>query len=1032
MKKTILLVIFELMAFLCYGQQSLWVGESYRFDVTSSVMGLTANTSWSTSGGYLQLTGSGFYRDIKVTQYFSGSATVTCEWDYKLTGSDSYTHVKRQVTISCRDNQVSISPTSLTMTPGQKEYVTYGHQYSNAYTSAAEAYFTSQDPSICSVSSSGLVEAKNPGTTYINVYSKISSVSPYCKVTVNKIEPTSVALPHSIEMTGGEEMELTATITPSNANTVLSWYSSDPDVVKVDNGLLKAYLEGEAIITVKTDNGLSADCQVKVNKGQLKLYSSIESGWVDKDTRIMLSASQPGSIIYYTIDKTDPTYSSAVYEKPFVAEKNLIIKAKAVKEGYYDSNIETFEYNIRDFVIQQNFPENGASVNPYVIPYIEYNSALTQGDNFEEVAIIDSHKDFIPTKAFIYENTLFIAPLQHLQNEMAYSIIIPEAAVINEEGEANKAYGFSFNTGERVIKIAFGEENCGILTSDGSFWMWGYQRFGQLGDGSTLYNILTEPEFILDNVTDFALSNQRGFALKSDASVWAWGKNDSGYLGTGNTTNQTTPVRILSDVKKIYAGYGTSAAIKNNGDLYMWGSNSHGQIGDGSITTAKSPKKILTNVTDVSVRYNHTCAVVDGRVVYSWGHNCHREHFPYKTYGQGVEIKTPFRWNDYSADAVETTEGNTILIKDGELKICGINYNGVVGSGMTQPYVLESLINPISGIKEVKTGTSHILALDNNDTLWGWGNNNNGQIGDFTTSNVYKPYEILSDVEYFSTWGGTSAAILKNGDVYVWGNNEEGQLMGVSNQKNVLKPTKIIDGPKVKDLESVSIIGSSPIVKENDTTVAFIITQPVDASISSLEFSSSNEKIATVNELGVISGISEGTVDIIATVISPTGETWTCSREITVVRPEIPQFSVEEALDFINGKSGEAIVKGLVSEINEINPLFGTATYSIKDNLDRQSSLLIYKGLFLNGEPFTSVDDIAIGDYIEVKGMLDRLEGDTPAMMENNRLLNHISGITEIMREEETRNKIFNLQGIRVTNPVRGQIYILNGKKIIY
>ncbi len=161
-------------------QQALWVGQSYTFDVSSSVMGLTANMSWSTSGGYLSLSGSGLYRTITVTQYFSGTATVTCEWDYKLTGNGSYTHTKRQVTISCRDNQIFISPTSMTLTPGESRHVSYRHQYDNQYTSAANAYFQSSDPSICTISSSGEVIAKSPGTTYINVYSKVSSVSPYC------------------------------------------------------------------------------------------------------------------------------------------------------------------------------------------------------------------------------------------------------------------------------------------------------------------------------------------------------------------------------------------------------------------------------------------------------------------------------------------------------------------------------------------------------------------------------------------------------------------------------------------------------------------------------------------------------------------------------------------------------------------------------------------------------------------------------------------------------------------------------------
>lgn len=252
-------VLMMLISFSALSQQTLWVGQTYRFDVTSSVLGLTANISWSTSGGYISLNGSGFYRDITVTQYFSGTATVTCEWDYKLTGNGKYTHVKRQFTITCRDNKVSISPTTLNMVPGQTQYVSYRHQYDNQYTSAANAYYQSSDPSICTVSQSGQVIAIKPGTTYINVYSKISSVSPYCKVTVSKIDPTAVEIPSSINLIRGAQIKLTPTLTPLNATTDLTWYSSDEGIATVSSsGAVTGISRGNASIFVVTRNELTA------------------------------------------------------------------------------------------------------------------------------------------------------------------------------------------------------------------------------------------------------------------------------------------------------------------------------------------------------------------------------------------------------------------------------------------------------------------------------------------------------------------------------------------------------------------------------------------------------------------------------------------------------------------------------------------------------------------------------------------------------------------------------------------------------
>ena len=276
-KQGVLLVCMLLMPLSFNAQQSLWVGQSYKFDVSSSVLGLTANMSWSTSGGYLSLSGSGFYRNITVTKYFSGTAYVTCEWDYKLTSSGSYTHTKRQIAITCRDNQVSISPASMSLTPGQTRYVSYSHQYSNDYTSAAQAYFQSSNPLVATVNAStGEITAVSSGTTYINVYSKISSVAPYCLVTVKDVSPTSVSIPSSISMVAESVTRtLVPTLTPSNASTTYSWSSSDSNIASVSSsGTISAKNPGKATITVTTANGLKSACDVTVSEPDFKITST--------------------------------------------------------------------------------------------------------------------------------------------------------------------------------------------------------------------------------------------------------------------------------------------------------------------------------------------------------------------------------------------------------------------------------------------------------------------------------------------------------------------------------------------------------------------------------------------------------------------------------------------------------------------------------------------------------------------------------------------------------------------------------------
>ncbi len=247
------------------GQQRLWVGQSYKCDVTSSVMGTTADMSWS-GDVCLSLSGSYFYRDVVVTDYFEGTQTVTCTWKYKLYYNDTWKTQTVRWNISCYENPLSISPTSMTLYVGQEDYIGYGHKYSNNYTNSARVSFSSSNSTIVSVNSSGKVTAKSPGTAYVNVHSSLASGSPYCLITVKEAVPTGVSLPATEKIIEGETKQLTPKVTPSGISTSYTWKSDNPDVVSVDTeGRIKGVKVGSTKIWVTTvKGGYTASCTVTV------------------------------------------------------------------------------------------------------------------------------------------------------------------------------------------------------------------------------------------------------------------------------------------------------------------------------------------------------------------------------------------------------------------------------------------------------------------------------------------------------------------------------------------------------------------------------------------------------------------------------------------------------------------------------------------------------------------------------------------------------------------------------------------------
>ncbi|RMD80492.1 MAG: hypothetical protein D6809_01080, partial [Gammaproteobacteria bacterium] len=177
-----------------------------------------------------------------------------------------------------------------------------------------------------------------------------------------------------------------------------------------------------------------------------------------------------------------------------------------------------------------------------------------------------------------------------------------------------------------VTQIAAGGDHTCALRIDGTVWCWGWNQYGQVGDGSN--NDAPTARRVVVDATGTALTgvqavvSERGShscALKQDGTVWCWGDNRKGQLGDGSTTsrNVAVPVQGLPDpaqdpVVALAAGGGGrdptvlsrlpndpnaleqyegghTCALTQSGKVYCWGSNDRGQLGDGSTTDRTSP-----------------------------------------------------------------------------------------------------------------------------------------------------------------------------------------------------------------------------------------------------------------------------------------------------------------------------------------------------------------------------------------------------------------------------------------------------------
>lgn len=671
--------------------------------------------SWSTNGGYLSLSGSGFYRTITVNQYFSGTATVTCEWDYKLTGNGRYTHTKRQVTISCRDNQVSISPTSITLSQGDVGHVGYQHQYDNQYTSVAHAYFKTSNPSVCTVSSSGEVHAVGPGTAYINVYSKISSVVPYCLVTVKNPKPTSISIPSNLKLTIGEKKTIHPTLYPSNAIANIFWESSNPDIACVSSGgTVSGLKHGTAIITARTDNGITSTCNVTVEKNKLSINAIPSSGLITKGTPIELFASESDAKIYYTTDGSNPNPSSLYYSNPILITENTQVKAYAVHPDYLDSEILNLNFEITSLILEQILPEQGIDVKPHLYPCFEFNQNIRHSFAFDDIRLYSNNNEVAFDKV-IQGHKLFVVPDKLDRKNIR--IEIPQGAVESFSNDVNVKINAQFDyTSAEPTCISRWTKNSRIM-DNGDCYIWG--RPSYFPDKSARPDKYTGfPRLALSNVKEIYDENALGYYITKDNILMGWIRYDNGdrALGDGTTEWKSEAIQIASDVIKmeIDDSY-IKGILKSDATLWLWGYNNHGQIGNGKSgenETVLSPTKILTDVKDFSLNGWHSLALKNDGSVWAWGYN--------KAIGKDSDSTIP----------IEIISGDVI---------------------------------------EIKAGGAHNIILKSNGEVYCFGENEWGQIGNGYQSEYESPYRVMTEVKHIYASDGGSFALKKNGDLYRWG-----------------------------------------------------------------------------------------------------------------------------------------------------------------------------------------------------------------------------------------------------------------------
>jgi alpha-tubulin suppressor-like RCC1 family protein len=454
--------------------------------------------------------------------------------------------------------------------------------------------------------------------------------------------------------------------------------------------------------------------------------------------------------------------------------------------------------------------------------------------------------------------------------------------------------------GSGFVAASAGDSHSAVLKSDGTVWTWGRNTYGQLGDGTITDRSVPEKALALNNVVELAIDGNWSMARRNDGTIWTWGYDYNGELGNGPAVLpyynpacycQTNPRRVpgVSQILGIGTGENHGAAVVGTISTPIFGfeaqsldfgfgqvgqaTGSHGLVISNTGTTTLTitgaaisggnnlefavtgpafPFNISpgatatlnlsftaggTGIRNSNVTVSSTAPdspqtlplsgfgvtnLPSAGAVIDWGYNAQGQLGNNST----TSSSTPVAPQGLPAPVISVSGGNEYslaLLADGSVWAWGYNNHGAIGNGLINSVIYTNPVKTnIKGVIALASGGYHALALKSDGSVWAWGYGGNGTLGYGLTINTGTPQPVLNTD--FSAVKGVKAIaagndfslLLKNdGTVWAFGSNNYGQL-GLGNTSSRYNPVQV---PLSGTVTAVSAGGYHSLALKSDGTV---------------------------------------------------------------------------------------------------------------------------------------------------------------------------------------------------------------------
>jgi alpha-tubulin suppressor-like RCC1 family protein len=464
---------------------------------------------------------------------------------------------------------------------------------------------------------------------------------------------------------------------------------------------------------------------------------SVPGGSYSVPKTLSLATATLGAMIRYTLDGSDPNESSPIFMLPLVLNSTTTVKARAFAVDREASAIATATYTINLGTV--------VAAPALSVPSGTYTSKI-------KVAF-----SVATPGAVIHYTTNGAEPVETDPVPEVTGIDVDRAQIVKAKAWKS-GIGSSVTTRRDYVitgAVAAADVHTLALKTDGTLWSWGRTTdgtpvgFSQSTVPVQVPNLPSSPSnLVVAIAAGQAIGLGHSLALEAAGTVKSWGFNDKGQLGNGDLehVNQPSPVAVkepapgtglLSGIVAIAAGAKHSLALKSDGTVFAWGSNESGQLGINSPTTLRSELPLVA--------------------------------------------VTPPPPGSPTVVAIAAGANHCLALKsDGTLWAWGLGTSGQIGDGANLTRYGAVAVQGLTGISRIAAGVAFSLALQTNGlgrgTVWAWGLNSDGQLGDGSVSSRNTPSNVASDMVAPSAGGSHSLAVSRGGDLWTWGQGFAGQL----------------------------------------------------------------------------------------------------------------------------------------------------------------------------------------------------------------------------------------------------------------